>query len=231
MQAPSIVNGPPPNPVIVGTPYSFSFVASGNPTPTYSSSGALPPGLTLSSAGVLSGTCTNGGTGSFPSIMVTATNAVAPDAMQTFTLNTVTRANNYIASFGLVGPGAALTADPDRDGISNLMEYALGLNPNMNSLAGLPVVTLKNYSGTSFLSMLFHRSSLATDLTYKVQVSPDLVNWTDVGTSTAGGITMGAGFVTETGSAPNFTVEVRDTVPYNPMSPNKRFMRLMVTSP
>ena len=230
-QAPLIINGPPPSPVIVGTPYSFSFAASGNPTPTYSVSGTLPPGLSLSGAGVLAGTATSGGTGSFPGITVTATNAVAPDAMQTFALNTATRTNNYIASFGLVGPGAALTADPDRDGLNNLLEYGLGLNPTVNSLSGLPVVTLKNYSGTTFLSMLFHRSSLATDLTYIVQGSSDLVSWTNLGTSTAGGVTSGTGFFTETGSAPNFTVEVKDTVPYNPMAPNKRFMRLMITSP
>jgi hypothetical protein len=230
-QAPLIINGPPPSPVIVGTPYSFSFAASGNPAPTYSLSGTLPPGLTLSSAGVLSGTCTDGGTGTFPSIMVTATNAVAPNATQTFTLSTVTQANNYIASFGLTGTDAVLTADPDHDGINNLLEYGLGLNPTVNSSSGLPTVTLKNYSGTTYLSMLFNRSSLATDLTYIVQVSGDLVTWSNVGTSTAGGMTSGTGFVTETGSAPNFTVEVRDTVPYDPMSLNTRFMRLMITSP
>ena len=230
--APAITNGPPTNPVIVGTPYSFTFTTTGSPAPTFTlTGGTLPTGLTLSSAGVLSGTCTNGGTGSFPSIMVTASNATLPNATQTFTLNTVTKANNYIASFGLTGGGAALTADPDRDGITNLMEYALGLNPNQNSLVGLPTVTLKNYSGTIFLSMLFHRSSLATDLTYIVQGSSDLVSWTNLGTSAAGGVTSGTGFVTETGSAPNFTVEVKDTVPYDPLMLNKRFMRLMITSP
>jgi hypothetical protein len=216
---------------MVGTPYSFAFTATGIPAPTFSVSGTLPPGLTLSAAGVLSGTATSGGTGTFTGIMVTASNGVPPNATQIFTLNIATQAANYIASFGLSGTDAVLTADPDHDGIANLMEYALGLNPAVASLSGLPVVTVKNYSGTSYLSMTFNRSSLATDLTYIVQVSGDMVSWTNVGISTAGGMTNGTGFVTETGSAPNFSVEVRDIVPYDGNPLTKRFMRLLVTSP
>lgn len=163
--------------------------------------------------------------------MVTATNGVAPNATQTFALNTATQANNYIASFGLVGSDAVLTYDYDQDGLANLLEYALGLDPTIVSLSGLPTVSLKDYSGTIYLSMLFHRSSLATDLSYIVQGSSDLVTWTDLGTSTAGGMTSGPGFVTETGSAPNFTVEVRDTVPDDGDPLTKRYLRLKVTSP
>ena len=52
---------------VYGTAYtSYTFVANGTPAPTYSlASGSLPPGLTLSAAGVLSGTPTNGGTYNF----------------------------------------------------------------------------------------------------------------------------------------------------------------------
>jgi hypothetical protein len=231
-QAPSIINGPPPSPVIVGTSYSFSFVASGNPAPTFSAAGnPMPPGLSISSAGVLSGTATSGGNGTFPNIIVTASNGVAPDAMQAFTLNTATRAANYIASVGLTGSDAILTYDYDHDSLANLLEYGLGLNPTIAGLSGLPVVTLKDYSGTKYLSMTFTRSSLATDLTYIVQGSTDLVGWSDLGVSVAGGTTSGPGFVTETGSAPTFTVEVRDTVPYDPNSATARFMCLKITSP
>ena len=79
--------------------------------------------------------------------------------------------------------------------------------------------------------MTFTRSSLATDLTYIVQGSSDLTNWTDLGTSSGGLATSGAGFITETGSAPTFTVEVRDIVPYDPSAMGKRFIRLKITSP
>ncbi len=60
---------PTPTPAFVGKPYTYTFTASGGTgTFTYSliaASGALPAGLTLSSAGVLSGTPTTMGTYSF----------------------------------------------------------------------------------------------------------------------------------------------------------------------
>src|SRR5262249_38696373 len=66
----------------VGTPYAFTFTASGAPTFSLTS-GALPPGLTLSAAGLLSGTPTASGT--FTGT-VTAANGVPPDATQDFSI-------------------------------------------------------------------------------------------------------------------------------------------------
>ena len=229
-QAPNITNGPPSSPVIVGAPYNFAFTATGNPPPTFSVTGTLPPGLGVSTTGVLSGIATSGGTGSYPGISVTAANGILPNASQTFTLMTATRAAEYIAGYGLVGSDAALTYDYDLDGIANLMEYGLLLNPTIANINGLPVVTLKDYGGTRYLSMIFNRSSLATDLTYVVEGSSDLTNWTDLGTSSGGGTTTGPGFVGETGSAPNFAVEVRDTVPADSNPLIKRFLRLKLVS-
>ena len=208
-------------------------MAGGNPSPIFGlTGGSLPTGLSLSNGGVLAGTAKSGGTGVFSNIMVTATNGISPDATQTFDLTMVTRAANYIASFGLIGSDAALNYDYDHDGLTNLLEYALNLDPTLPSLVGLPTVTLKNYSGTYYLSMTFHRSSLATDLTYTVEGSGDLMSWTNLATSTGGAVTNGMGFVAETGSAPNFMVEVRDIVPYNPGNPAQtRFLRLKITSP
>jgi len=63
---------------VVGVSYSFGFGVSGDPVPAVSvSSGVLPPGLMLSSDGVLSGTPTVAGSFSF---VVSAVNGVAPDA-------------------------------------------------------------------------------------------------------------------------------------------------------
>jgi hypothetical protein len=229
---PSITNGPPPSPIIVGTPYTFTFTGTGSPTPTFNlTGGTLPPGLTLSSNGVLSGTATSAGNGNFPNITVTASNGTLPDAQQTFSLSVVTRVANYLSSFGLSGGNAALTFDFDFDGISNLLEYALNLNPTVANPAGLPVTTIKNYSGTNYLSLTFTRSSVATDLTYTVQGSSDLINWSDLASSVGGAPTAGAGFVSETGAAPLITVEVRDTAASDGTPGLKRFMRLKVTAP
>jgi len=66
------------------TAYTYTFTASGYPAPTFSlTSGSLPPGLILSSAGVLSGTPTTTGTYSGT---ITASNGVGTNAMENFTI-------------------------------------------------------------------------------------------------------------------------------------------------
>jgi RHS repeat-associated protein len=83
-EAPSIT-GPDNTDFTVGAPGSFSIQAAGTPAPTFSETGALPSGVTLSSAGVLAGTPARGTDGSYP-ITVVAANGIAPDASQSFTL-------------------------------------------------------------------------------------------------------------------------------------------------
>jgi hypothetical protein len=80
------------------------------------------------------------------------------------------------AHFGL----AAMTnkkagdhADPDGDGMSNLMEYALMLNPNKTDVTGLPDPSLRN--GT--LSMIYKRPASAIDVAYQVQWTEDMLTW------------------------------------------------------
>jgi autotransporter-associated beta strand protein len=103
---------------------------------------------------------------------------------------------------------AADTADPDGDGIPNLLEYALGTNPTS---AGSSPVTL----GTSddFLTLSFTRIA-DSSLTYSIEASDDLGgSWTTVHTFPAFG---SAGSSTYT-----------DTVPV--ASSPRRFLRLKVT--
>ena len=61
------------------------MTASGYPAPTFSETGALPGGVTLNAAGVLSGTPA-AGTGGVYSISVTASDAAGASTAQTFTL-------------------------------------------------------------------------------------------------------------------------------------------------
>jgi Glycine rich protein len=83
-EAPTI-SGTPTSPVAANTPYNFGFTLTGVPTPTTSvTGGSLPPGITLSPGGVLSGSAITAG--SYGPITVTATNGVAPDATDTFTI-------------------------------------------------------------------------------------------------------------------------------------------------
>jgi hypothetical protein len=77
---PTLTAAGPPSTGTVGTAYpAYSFTATGAPAPTFAiSSGALPAGLTLSGAGLLSGTPTAAGSSAFT---VTATNGVGADAV------------------------------------------------------------------------------------------------------------------------------------------------------
>jgi sugar lactone lactonase YvrE len=69
---PSVTGTPPP--AVVGQPYSYTFTLAGAPAPTVAvSAGSLPDGLTLSAAGVLSGTPTTEGQ---RQVALTATNAI-----------------------------------------------------------------------------------------------------------------------------------------------------------
>jgi Repeat of unknown function (DUF5650)/MBG domain (YGX type) len=79
------ITGAAPGAGQYGTAYTHTFAATGWPIPTFSiTGGSLPPGLTLSAAGVLSGTPTQAG--SFTGITITADNGVDPVGTQTFAL-------------------------------------------------------------------------------------------------------------------------------------------------
>jgi large repetitive protein len=69
-----------------GNAGSFDFSANGTPSATFSETGKLPAGLTLSTSGVLSGTPGPDSGGRYP-LTITAANGVAPSASQAFTLD------------------------------------------------------------------------------------------------------------------------------------------------
>jgi len=86
-----LLNGTPPaftsstsGSIAQGPQQSFQVTASGAPSSLFSETGALPPGMTLSSSGLISG-ATWGNAGSYP-ITITAANGVST-AQQSFTLS------------------------------------------------------------------------------------------------------------------------------------------------
>ena len=75
---------------------------------------------------------------------------------------------------GLVGPDAALDADPDADGLPNLLEYALGTSPTQaTDAAQRPAVTLDLVSGEPAL-VLTHRRRKVGAPTYTYKTATDL---------------------------------------------------------
>ncbi|MGZ4524629.1 MAG: putative Ig domain-containing protein, partial [Mycobacteriaceae bacterium] len=107
--APVFTAAAPPTSAVTGTPYTYTFTATGYPTPTFTvHDGNLPAGLTLNPAtGVLSGTPTTPGGSTFT---VTATTGVSPDALTapititiTATATTVALTTTPNAGVGVVG--------------------------------------------------------------------------------------------------------------------------------
>ena len=127
--------------------------------------------------------------------------------------------------FGANAGNAAVAgpnANPSGDGILNLVKYALGLDPAVASLAGLPVVTRNG----SRLQMAFARNVGATDIILQVQASNDLATWSALATLSAGATTWTtAQGATVTDTNGQVTVLDGTTTPPN----GRRFLRLQVT--
>lgn len=114
---------------------------------------------------------------------------------------------------------AADDADPDHDGIPNILEYSRGLNPmSANPPTTGLVVDRVSIAGDSFMRLAVSKNSAATDVNFSIEVTSNPaspISWTTTGT------------VIET-STPG-TLVVRDASPLG--TTPRHFMRLRVTSP
>jgi hypothetical protein len=68
-------------------------------------------------------------------------------------------------------------ADPDADGIVNLVEFAFNLNPRVASQPGLPQAYLENSGGLNHPAIRFTRRNPPADVQYLPQTSTNLVHW------------------------------------------------------
>ncbi len=69
------------------------------------------------------------------------------------------------------------SADPDQDGVSNVIEYAFGGDPLAAASCPRPAII-----AAPEWAIAFERPAAATDITYQVQCSTDLANWTPAST-------------------------------------------------
>jgi len=110
-------------------------------------------------------------------------------------------------------PQAADTAQWNNSNVPNLMAFALNINPANPGSALLPSASLQS----NYPSLTYVPNPAATDLTYSVQASTDLINWSAANIQSAG----------NPASAPPGSVTFRYT---NPLSAGGSvFLRLSVT--
>ncbi len=144
---------------------------------------------------------------------VVATNAVGTTNGADATITTLSVSQDwrqqYFGTASSAGPAADL-ADPDGDGIVNVLERALGLDPKVPGTTGLPTIAWE--AATNRLTLTVSKGAYTSDLTFSAEGSSDLVNWT------TSGVTVLASTST--------IFQVRDDAPAS----NRRFLRLRVTA-
>jgi len=162
-QAPTITSTALSTGGTVGAAFNFSYAASGYPAPTFTvPANALPPGLSLSSAGVISGTCTTAGTYSG---VVTATNSSGTNTQgfsitvskgaATVTLNSGSLAQTYD------GTAKVATATTTPNGLTVTYTYnSLSTAPTTaGSYTVVGTISDTNYQGTTTGTLIISKAT------------------------------------------------------------------------
>ncbi len=213
-----------------GQPFSYQITATNSPA-SYGVTGTLPAGVSLNTTtGLLSGTPT--AAGSF-TVTLRATNA-GGTGTKALTLTVRTPMETWrMQHFGTSAPTgiAADTADPDFDGFTNLVEYALGADPR----AAVPPAFEGGTDAGGRLRLAFTHDTRATDLVLLVEIDDDLQNtWTPLARSENGGAfsaVLSGVTVTTTGAGPVKQVTVTDTVTMQDPTRARRFIKLRALRP
>jgi hypothetical protein len=178
-------------------------LVSGPGTATFANAKSAATSVTFSTAGsyVVRLAASDGSATVFQDMTVAVTSSQTPF-------------EQWSGQHGLSGGSAADLADPDADGVPNLVEYALGGNPGSAGSAPRVQVTVPTPS-VPRLRMEIPRVA-DPSLTYEIWASDDLVNWGAAPVWTSTGPANAAGNATFTDSA---DLSLRP----------KRFLRLKVT--
>jgi glucose/arabinose dehydrogenase len=134
-----------------------------------------------------------------------------------------TRREEWLQQYFPIGQFVDDQADIEGDGNANQIEYALGYSP----LAANPpaLAPLVSPDGTQFV-VTFRRDPRATDLTYRLQTSGNLIDWTTVVESIGGAVPTGSALVSDELIAPE--VPLRLVTAQEALVASQRFARLVV---
>jgi len=148
--------------------WSATTIPAGAGTPTYSPNGTNAAKSTTVSF-------TDSGTYTFKVTIADLGGATVTSSVNV-TVNMKPFLSWQLKKFGANASNPAIagdSADPDGDGISNLMEYAGNTDPLTPYDGSLPVLGVEG----SNLTLTYLQNDAATDLTYTVQETTDFVTW------------------------------------------------------
>jgi hypothetical protein len=115
-------------------------------------------------------------------------------------------------------------ADPNNNGVPNLLEYAFNSNPLQTGTEPLPQISVvQDSSGNNYLAITYTQLNTDPNLVYTVQVTSDLTQQTDQWHSGPTYTTV----VSQIANGNTSQVTVRDNIPFT--SQNMRFIRVEVT--
>ncbi len=109
------------------------------------------------------------------------------------------------------------TADPDHDGIPNLLEYAFGYEPKTYNAIGLPTTSVQG----GYYTIQFSQDTSLTDLSYSVEQSTDLFTW-----NTGSSYVVLQGTTSQGGTRNLLTYRTVSTIASQP----KQFLRVRVAN-
>jgi subtilisin-like proprotein convertase family protein len=176
---------------------------------------SLPGDFNLNpSTGEISGTIAPGNVGNHP-IVIERYNTLGEVVSQSYTL-TVVPANYAEWIGGYVVASNAAADDPDLDGLPSLVEYMLGLDPNVREATQAIATTV----GTESISLTYRQSKLRTDGTLVPQWATGL---------DASATWQTTGLTTEVLEEDEQSKLLRVSLPVAPAD-EKRFLRLRATT-
>jgi PKD repeat protein len=213
--------------VVLGVDFSFEVVAANSPT-SFVATG-LPPGMSINSlTGRISGAAPVSMATGFYVATITASNA-GGSGIQPFTLEVKSAFAAWAQDKQIGDISAASAADPDGDGMGNLLEYAFDLSPSAPDTASVTEVGMVNVNGTRRMELTFTRPNNRPDLVYTIEVSANMQTWT-AGHTYGSNVTNGSGLPTQEMERTSLglageRIRVRDIG-----GVGQRFIRLKVTT-
>jgi hypothetical protein len=230
--APTITSAPLTSTATTGTAYGYTMTSTGSPAPSFIvSSGALPPGLTLSTTGGITGTPT--ATGVFTGV-ITANNTIGAAATQAFSITVVNTFTSWESLYFTAGQMAnpaisGPNANPSGDGVVNLLKYIFDIrNPQSamtaNDRIQLPAVSLYTPPGSviTYLILTYRQQPFISGVTINLQETTDL---------TAGLATVPPDLQQASGQTDSVTGDPIMQIGVKQSTGTQQFIRLNVTMP